>query len=295
MTARKQADLLREEQALVLEMIAMNAPLGEVLDRLVRLMETQLQGVLGSILLLDEDGSHLRHGAAPKLAGGLFEGNRRCCHRPGRRLLRHRRLSAGSRHRRRYLERPAVEELSGLAAHYGLRSCWSTPILSHQGAVLGTFAMYSKEVREPGAVETRLTEMTTRIAAIAIERKRAEDQISFLAHHDALTGLPNRSLLKDRLTQAMLQTQRHNPWVSVVFVDLDNFKTVNDSLGHTAGDALLKVVADRMVDCVKATDTVVRLGGDEFVILLVDQPESADAISATLRQDPGGHRRTGTD
>ena len=124
--------------------------------------------------------------------------------------------------------------------------------------------------------------MTTRVAAIAIERKRAEDQISFLAHHDALTGLPNRSLLKDRLTQAMLQTQRHNPWVSVVFVDLDNFKTVNDSLGHTAGDALLKVVADRMVDCVKPTDTVVRLGGDEFVILLVDQAENADAISATL-------------
>ena len=177
---------------------------------------------------------------------------------------------------------PLWKNYRDLAATYGLRSCWSTPILSHQGTVLGTFAMYSKEVREPGDVETQLTEMTTRVAAIAIERKRAEDQIRFLAHHDALTGLPNRSLLKDRLTQAMLQTQRHNPWVSVVFVDLDNFKTVNDSLGHTAGDALLKVLADRMVDCVRPTDTVVRLGGDEFVILLVDQAENADAISATL-------------
>ncbi len=124
--------------------------------------------------------------------------------------------------------------------------------------------------------------MTTRIAGIAIERKRAEDQIRFLAHHDALTGLPNRSLLKDRLTQAILQTQRHNPWVSVVFIDLDNFKTINDSLGHTAGDELLKIVANRMVGCVKATDTVVRLGGDEFVILLVDQPASPEEISATL-------------
>ena len=79
-------------------------------------------------------------------------------------------------------------------------------------------------------------------------------------------------MLKDRLTQAILQTQRHNPWVSVVFIDLDNFKTINDSLGHTAGDELLKAVANRMVGCVRATDTVVRLGGDEFVILLVDQP-----------------------
>ena len=142
--------------------------------------------------------------------------------------------------------------------------------------------MYSKEVREPGDVETHLTEMTTRVAAIAIERKRAEDQINFLAHHDALTGLPNRSLLKDRLTQAMLQAQRNNPRVTAIFVDLDNFKMVNDSLGHSAGDALLKVVAERMVDVYSATDTVVRLGGDEFVILLVDQAEDADAISATL-------------
>jgi len=281
-TARRQADLLREEQALVLEMIAMNAPLGEVLDRLVRLMEAQLDGVFGSILLLDEDGAHLRHGAAPSLPpvyskaidGVAIGPDVGSC---GTAAYRREAVVVAD-----VASDPLWKNYRELAAQHGLRSCWSTPILSHHGAVLGTFAMYSGEVREPGAAETRLTEMTTRIAAIAIERKRAEDQIIFLAHHDTLTGLPNRSLLKDRLTQAMLQTQRHNPWVSVVFVDLDNFKTVNDSLGHTAGDALLKIVANRMVDCVKATDTVMRLGGDEFVILLVDQPDSPDAISATL-------------
>ena len=281
-TARKRAELLIEEQSLVLEMIAMNAPLEEVLDRLVRLMEAQLEGVRGSILLLDESGSRLRHGAAPSLPEAYCKAIDGVAIGPG----------AGScgtaAHRREAVVvadiscDPLWKDFTELAAQHELRSCWSTPILSHHGAILGTFAMYSADVREPGAVEARLTAMTTRIAAIAIERKRAEDQISFLAHHDVLTGLPNRSLLKDRLTQAMLQTERHNPWVSVVFIDLDNFKTVNDSLGHTAGDALLKVVAHRMVDCVKSTDTVMRLGGDEFVILLVDQPDNPDAISATL-------------
>jgi diguanylate cyclase (GGDEF)-like protein/PAS domain S-box-containing protein len=116
------------------------------------------------------------------------------------------------------------------------------------------------------------------------ERKLAEDRIRFMADHDALTGFPNRALLMDRLNQAMLFAQQYDRWVTVVFIDLDNFKLINDNLGHNAGDELLKTVASRMVDCVKATDTVVRLGGDEFVVLLLDQPKSADTISATVQK-----------
>src|SRR6202046_5538581 len=130
------------------------------------------------------------------------------------------------------------------------------------------------------AVETTLIEVTTRIAGIAIERKHAEDRIHFMANHDALTGLPNRTLLKDRLAQAVVYAQRYDRWATVVFIDLDNFKLVNDSLGHNAGDELLKIVEGRMVHCVKATDTVVRLGGDEFVIILFDQAKSVDLVSA---------------
>ena len=144
--------------------------------------------------------------------------------------------------------------------------------------------MYSKEAREPSPVEMRLVDIAAHMAGIAIERKLAEDRIRFMANHDALTGLPNRALFNDRLSQALLYAQRYDRWATVAFVDLDNFKTINDSLGHNAGDELLKTVASRMVACVRATDTVVRLGGDEFVILLLDQPKSADMISATVRK-----------
>ncbi|WP_245500190.1 EAL domain-containing protein, partial [Mesorhizobium sp. M4B.F.Ca.ET.089.01.1.1] len=283
-TARKQADILREGQAHILEMIAMSALLEDVLDRLMRLVESQLTGIFGSVLLLDKDGSHLRHGGAPSLAkeytaaiDGIAIGPKvGSC---GTAVYRREPVIVAD-----IMQDPLWEEYRQVAAPFGYRSCWSTPILSHQGAVLGVFAMYSMTVREPTEAETRLIDFTTRIAGIAIERKLAEDQIHFMANHDVLTGLPNRALLEDRLSQALLYAQRYDRWVTVVFIDLDNFKLVNDTLGHNAGDVLLKTVANRMVECVRPTDTVVRLGGDEFVIVLFDQPTNVDLISETLQE-----------
>jgi len=108
------------------------------------------------------------------------------------------------------------------------------------------------------------------------ERKRAEEQIHFMAHHDVLTGLPNRSTLMQRLAGAIEQAKRSGGCVAVIFIDLDRFKVVNDSMGHGAGDRLLKTVADRMMRCVRGSDTVVRLGGDEFVVLLSGPDERSD-------------------
>lgn len=283
-TARKQADVLRDGQAHILEMIATSAPLEDVLDRLMRLVESQLTGIFGSVLLLDKDGSHLHHGAAPSLAKDYTSAIDGVAIGP-------KVGSCGTAAYRRepvivadIMQDPLWEDYRELAAAQGYRSCWSTPILSHQGAVLGLFAMYSMTVREPTEAETRLIDFTTRIAGIAIERKLAEDRIHFMANHDVLTGLPNRALLEDRLSQAILYAQRYDRWVTVVFIDLDNFKLVNDTLGHNAGDELLKTVAARMVECVRATDTVVRLGGDEFVIVLFDQPTNVDLIAETLQK-----------
>jgi diguanylate cyclase (GGDEF)-like protein/PAS domain S-box-containing protein len=108
------------------------------------------------------------------------------------------------------------------------------------------------------------------------ERKRAEEQIHFMAHHDVLTGLPNRHTLMQRLSGAIEQAKRSGGSVTVIFIDLDRFKLVNDSMGHGAGDSLLKTVASRMLRCVRGSDTVVRLGGDEFVVLLSGADDRAD-------------------
>ncbi|MGD1016574.1 MAG: EAL domain-containing protein [Roseiarcus sp.] len=281
---RKLADDLRDGQGQILELIARNAPLEDVLDRLMRLVESQLTGIFGSVLLVDDDGTRLRLGAAPSLPEAYVKAI------DGLRIGPNMGSCGAAAYRREpvivadTVTDPLWTDYRDLAATHGLRSCWSTPILSNRGEALGVFAMYSMSVREPSPVEMRLVDITTHMAGIAIERKRAEDRIQFMANHDALTGLPNRTLLNDRLSQALFYAQRYQRWVTVAFVDLDNFKNINDSLGHNAGDELLKAVAKRMVACLRATDTVVRIGGDEFVILLFDQPKSAQLVSATLQK-----------
>jgi len=114
------------------------------------------------------------------------------------------------------------------------------------------------------------------------ERVRLQDALVRQAYHDGLTGLANRSLFRDRLEQALARSSRTGGAVAVLILDLDGFKQVNDSLGHDAGDQLLRVVADRLTETVRATDTVARFGGDEFAVLL-DQTDEALAVSVARR------------
>jgi diguanylate cyclase (GGDEF)-like protein/PAS domain S-box-containing protein len=109
------------------------------------------------------------------------------------------------------------------------------------------------------------------------ERKRAQEHIQHLAHHDALTGLPNRLLLRDRVSQMISMSMRNQNKAALLFLDLDRFKNINDSLGHHVGDELLQAVARRLQECVRDVDTVARLGGDEFVVTLPYVREEHDA------------------
>ncbi len=112
------------------------------------------------------------------------------------------------------------------------------------------------------------------------ERKMAEDRILQLAHYDVLTGLPNRVLFIDRLSQSLIQAQRNHTKVALLFLDLDRFKHINDTLGHDAGDQLLKMVSSRLMECVREQDTVSRQGGDEFIAVLPDTDAAGAALVA---------------
>jgi diguanylate cyclase (GGDEF)-like protein/PAS domain S-box-containing protein len=169
------------------------------------------------------------------------------------------------------------------ASDYGMRGSFVLPLLS-AGKTLGVVAFASRVVREPDA---RLLEAAGVIGSQVgqfIIRKQAEEALRFVATHDSLTKLPNRVMFAQRLEHALVQAARHARRLAVLFIDLDRFKVINDTLGHDVGDAVLREFAQRLTDSLRASDTVARLGGDEFVVLLeeLSDPMYVTAVAQKL-------------
>jgi diguanylate cyclase (GGDEF)-like protein len=270
------------EQSRILEMISTNAPLTGTLTSLLSLIEAQAPGMLASILLLGEDGRHVRDCVAPSMPEAF------CQTVLGLEIGPHAGSCGTAMFRREQvivrdiLEDDLWDDHRAALAPHGLRACWSTPILAADGSVLGSFAMYYRETRSPSESEQQLIATATHLAQIAIERYQAHQRMEHMAGHDALTGLPNRMLLEDRLQLAIAHARRDTLALALLFLDLDHFKHVNDALGHHMGDQLLLTVADRLQSCLREGDSVARLGGDEFVVLL---PELSDCRDAALVAD----------
>ena len=207
-TQLKEEEFFRAGQSRVLEMIAADAPLADVLTRLVLLMEGQAEGLRCSILLLNRDGKHVRHGAAPNLPEAYVKAVNGAAIGP-------RNGSCGTA---MYTRKPIVvadvmtdplwSDYRELAKICGLRACWSTPILSPQGEVLGSFAMYRQETRGPRPEETRLTEIATHIAGIAIERQRQQE---ILREREARISLAAESA---DLAFWILYPEQNTAWMS---------------------------------------------------------------------------------
>ncbi|WP_174874288.1 GGDEF domain-containing protein [Vogesella oryzae] len=164
---------------------------------------------------------------------------------------------------------------------------WLGVPLSASSGVIGVLILKS---RDPGMRYTvqhqELLQYVSTQIATAIERKQLHSRLQHLAQHDPLTGLPNRALLNDRLQSALARAMRNASRIALLYLDLDNFKHINDSLGHTTGDRLLQEVASRLSSCVRETDSVARIGGDEFIVLLEDLQlaEHAGTVAEKIQQ-----------
>ncbi|MDX2100858.1 MAG: diguanylate cyclase, partial [Leptolyngbyaceae cyanobacterium bins.59] len=197
------------------------------------------------------------------------------------------------------------ESLQATVAEYSIHSMILMP-LRYQQSYLGVLCLQQcdrqrdwtedevavvKAVADQGAIAIHQVQLYQQVQAELAERQRIEAQLRHDAFHDALTGLPNRALLINRLEHALQLAQRRSLrpaptpayQFAVLFLDLDRFKVVNDSLGHTVGDRLLQKVAQQLQSCLRIGDTIARLGGDEFVMLLEDIQDISDAIEVTLR------------
>ena len=164
----------------------------------------------------------------------------------------------------------------------GFRSIVALPLFQST-KVIAVFVLYAREKHFFDQEEMCLLDELANNISFSLEYIEKEKRLNYLAYHDALTGLPNRSLLDDRLAQALSYAKRNQRAVAVLFLDIDRFKEVNDSLGHSAGDRLLRVIAERLLNCARGVDTIARVGGDEFVIVLPDQENGVVSASVVNR------------
>jgi diguanylate cyclase (GGDEF)-like protein/PAS domain S-box-containing protein len=265
---RKRSEDLIAGQNRVLRMITGGSGLTETLVAINCLIEDQAPDALCSILVLNDEGTQIEQAVATSLPesylhamGGQAIGPDSC---------------AGAA--AAYLKAPVLStdiaidplwiDCREQALAHGLGACFSWPIFGRLGQVLGVFTIYHQKPGEPSELELRLIQVTTDLAGLAIDSRKSEERIRYLAHYDDLTGLPNRTMFSQALSQALAKANQHSQQVALLFMDLDRFKNINDTLGHESGDRMLQEVATRVRDSVREADTVARLGGDEFVVII---------------------------
>jgi c-di-GMP-specific phosphodiesterase len=266
----------------VLRRIVRGEPLSVTLDGLCREIEERFDGTRCSILLADVERGVLHHAAAPSLPEGYVDAI------DGLEIAEGSGVCGTAAARRETVivedvgEDPLLDGFHQLFAGHHLRALWSFPLLDATGSPLGTVAVYRQVPHRPGPDEIGAVAAAGSIASLAIERARAEEALTEAAHVDALTRLPNRSHFLERLSERLgASTER----LAVLFLDLDGFKWVNDSLGHPAGDVILVEVADRLRRVLRAGDVIGRFGGDEFTVMVDDADLVAvDLVATRIRE-----------
>lgn len=278
----EQMEYLLLLQQAILGKLAVGNQHQETLDDLCRSAESMLPNAVASIMLFTDDKNSLTVRAAPnipieasKALNGLIPGeySGSCGTAVYRNVAQ---FVSNTKEDTRW----AASAFQDFAKIFGINACWSMPIRGDNKLAIGSFALSSMEKRNPQKFHKKLLETCADIVAIILKREAEEKQLKFLAHYDALTGLPNRTLFADRFNQAIAHSKRSNSLLAICFLDLDNFKAINDNYGHDAGDKLLIEVAKRITATIRDEDTVSRQGGDEFTLLLrdIDSPSQCEKL-----------------
>ncbi len=256
----------RKRTADILEMIAVGHPAADIYNAIALMYEQRHSGLRCSMLELH--GNKLLHGGAPSLPEEYCNAVHDLEYGP----------NVGSCGTSTYTgERvlvenietdPKWEKIKHIALPHGMRCCWSEPIKNSSGKVLGSFAMYFNHTALPNQEQSNDLTTAARLAGIVMERDQSQKRIRALAFTDELTGLANRTRFYQVLNELIKISDNTKQRFSLLYIDMDGFKSINDSLGHDAGDLLLKSIAKRLQATSREIDFVARLSGDEFCIIV---------------------------
>ncbi|MGR9074347.1 MAG: bifunctional diguanylate cyclase/phosphodiesterase [Gammaproteobacteria bacterium] len=247
-----------------------------VLDRLCLAMEKIVPDSRASIMVLDETNSYLDVKSAPSMPDAAINVLSRLVPGPKSGSCGSSVYSNQPQYVYNTFLDPRYKRLKRFVRDFGIASSWSFPIRMAQDCPLGAFTLFSTKKRPPSEFHKCLLTTAAHLAGLIIRRGSEEISLWHMAHHDHLTNLPNRTLFHLRLNDAIARAERKKHKLALLFLDLDRFKEINDSLGHEAGDLVLKTVAKRILSCIRQEDMLSRIGGDEFILLIEGIVDSLD-------------------
>jgi diguanylate cyclase (GGDEF)-like protein/PAS domain S-box-containing protein len=277
-TERKLKEFFEASRNQVLEMIIQNVNIKNILSHLVHVMEQQRHASLCLITSLRENRIHME--AASKLPENILKSLDGAAVGPSSECCSAAAVYTGEPVTLNNVSsNPRWRKYQELALRFHINSGYCLPIISGRGQILGTLAVFYPVVYNPYESDLSLVETVSKLAAVAMERTRLTEKLEHQARHDLLTGLPNRAALIEHLNLVIKQAQKRRQKAGVLYVDLDRFKHINDSLGHHIGDQMLKELTLRIGQNIQTGDMLARMSGDEFAYVLAGMENETAAAS----------------